>query len=98
MLVSLGLTQVFWGLPRIQVFMGPCQARRGVFGPRERKFWMYLVLKVSCGPSYAHLIFLPEQDITSDSIHFPEIGLVEFPLESLSISYISKVQSHIIPI
>ena len=42
LLVSLGLFLVVsW--PRTQVFMGLCQAKRGVFGSRKFFFWMYLV-------------------------------------------------------
>ena len=68
--------------------MGLCQAKRGVFGSRE------FFLDVSCwGPSYAHLIILPEQDITFESIYFSAFGSVEFPLESLSISSSPKPQN-----
>ena len=65
------------------MFVGFSGVNSGVLGC---VFWMHLVLKVSCGPSCAYLIILPEQDITSESIHFSVFGLVEFPSESLSIS------------
>ena len=49
-MVSLGLIQVFWGVsgPRALGVYGPMSGNAGCIWAQERKFWMYIVLKVSC--------------------------------------------------
>ena len=82
--------------------MALCRGKLGVFGPRKGNFGCILSLKsvVFCGfvevlvgatekhntTSFANSIVLPEQNITSDSIHFSAFGSVDFPIKSLSVS------------